>query len=142
VEKVGKKCGLLLLFSKKLPKVKNHQMGENSPNLVTLLGKCSRSAKIRRAVGTHLKKKNDNLHFSSQKVSHIFIVCANLMMLVQCDQSRVKSRPKSRPMSPKSRPKSRQMSPNVAKCRQMSPNVAQCRTKVDQKLTEKVDQKN
>jgi hypothetical protein len=138
VEKVGKKCGLLLLFSKKLPKVKNHQMGENSPNLVTLLGKCSRSAKIRRAVGTHLKKKNDNLHFSSQKVSHIFIVCANLMMLVQCDQSRVKSRPKSRPMSPKSRPKVAQ---KVAKCRQMSPNVAQCCT-MSHKSRPKVDRKS
>jgi hypothetical protein len=36
VEKVSPKCGLPLLFSKKLSKVNNHPMDENSPNLVAL----------------------------------------------------------------------------------------------------------
>jgi hypothetical protein len=37
VDTVAKKLGLLLKFSKKLPKVKNHPTGEKSPNLVTLV---------------------------------------------------------------------------------------------------------
>jgi hypothetical protein len=37
LKKVAKKYGLLLQFSEKIPKVNNHPLGENSPNLVTLL---------------------------------------------------------------------------------------------------------
>jgi hypothetical protein len=35
-KKVAQKVGVLLKFSKRLPKVNNHPIGENSPNLVTL----------------------------------------------------------------------------------------------------------
>jgi hypothetical protein len=35
--KSSQKCGLLLQFSKTMPKVNNRPLGENSPNLVTLL---------------------------------------------------------------------------------------------------------
>jgi hypothetical protein len=35
---VAWKCGLLYLFFKKLPKENNPPIGENSPNLVTLVG--------------------------------------------------------------------------------------------------------
>jgi hypothetical protein len=38
VEKVAQKYGLILQFSKKLPEVSKHPMGENSHNLVTLIG--------------------------------------------------------------------------------------------------------
>jgi hypothetical protein len=38
VVKSSPKGGLFLKFSKKLPKIKNHPMGENSPSLVTLGG--------------------------------------------------------------------------------------------------------
>jgi hypothetical protein len=36
-KKVAQKCALLLQFFKPLPKVNNHPLGENSPNLVTLV---------------------------------------------------------------------------------------------------------
>jgi hypothetical protein len=39
VEKSSQKFGLLKQFSKYLPKVKIRKLGENSPNLVTLLVK-------------------------------------------------------------------------------------------------------
>jgi hypothetical protein len=37
VKKVDQNVGYLSIFSKYLPKVNNRPMGENSPNLVTLL---------------------------------------------------------------------------------------------------------
>jgi hypothetical protein len=39
-EKIDQKCELIMLFQKKLPKVNNRPIGENSPNLATLVVVC------------------------------------------------------------------------------------------------------
>jgi hypothetical protein len=58
VERVAKKCGLLLLF-KKLANVNCHPMGENSPNLVTLkISKTQKAAQMNTPMRDHQVHRN------------------------------------------------------------------------------------
>jgi hypothetical protein len=65
-QKVSKKCGLLMQFLKKLPKVNNRPLGENSPNLVTLVTTVSERGRLRQKVSAQMDPLWRLVHFTSQ----------------------------------------------------------------------------